>query len=312
MPLHPQAQALLEQMSAAGGPPMHTLPVEVVRQAITETRVLDGTPEAVAQVEDREIPGPDGNSIPVRIYTPTGNGPFPVLLYFHGGGWVICNLDTHDVPCRSLTNAAGCVVVSVDYRLAPEAKFPAAAEDCYAATAWVAANAASLNLDPARIAVGGDSAGGNLAAVVSLMAKERGGPPLVYQLLVYPVTDHYKAGKPSYQENAEGYFLTKDLMAWFWEHYLKSEDEAKHPYAAPLQASDLSGLPPALVITAEFDPLRDEGEAYAARLKEAGVSVTLTRYAGMIHGSMTMAGALDQGKEVIAQSAEALRAAFKQ
>jgi acetyl esterase len=312
MPLHPQAQGLLEQMAAAGGPPLEEMPVEAARQMIAAMAELAGPPEEVARVEDRAVPGPEaGVEIPVRIYTPAGTGPLPALVYFHGGGWVIGNIESHDAPCRALANAAGCVVVSVDYRLAPEFKYPAAAEDCYVATRWVAENAAALGVDPQRIAVGGDSAGGNLTAVVSLMARDRGGPPLIFQLLVYPVTD-YAYETVSYQENADGYLLTRASMVWFWDHYLPGEDAGAEPYASPIRAKDLTGLPPALVITAEFDPLRDEGEAYAARLQQAGVPVTLHRYDGMIHGFFQMAGVLEPGKAAIEESAQALRAAFTQ
>jgi acetyl esterase len=296
-------------MAALGAPPFEEMTVEQAREAILGMRELAGPPEEVAKVEDRTIPGPSGVQIPFRIYTPSGQGPLPVLAYFHGGGWVIGNLETVDAPCRALANGAGCVVVSVDYRLAPEHTFPAAAEDCYAATRWVAEHAAELGGDPRRIAVGGDSAGGNLAAVVSLMARDRGGPALVFQLLVYPVTD-YSYDTPSYQENAEGYLLTRGAMVWFWDHYLSGGQDGRHPHASPLRAESLANLPPALVITAEYDPLRDEGEAYAKRLEQAGVPVTLTRYPGMIHGFFQMGGVLEGGRRAITQAAEALRSAF--
>ena len=309
MPLDPQAQVLLDTMAASGMPPMISLSVADARQAILAMGAMGGEAEPVGNTEDREIPGPEG-TIPVRIYTPGGKGPFPVLVFFHGGGWVIGNIESHDVMCRSLTNAAGCVTVSVDYRLAPEYKFPAAPDDCYAATQWAAANAGTFNGDATRIAVGGDSAGGNLAAVVALMARDRGGPSLVYQLLIYPATDYYLPGTPSISENAEGYLLTRDDMIWFLGHYLPSEAEAKHPYAFPLQAKDLSGLPPAMVITAEFDPLRDEGEMYTVQLQKAGVVATATRYHGMIHGFLSLAGVLDQGRQALADAAAGLRSAF--
>jgi acetyl esterase len=308
MPLDPQARALLDQMAEAGAPPFESLSPEQAREMIVAMRDLAGSPEQVAKVEDSQIPTPDGK-IPVRIYTPEGAGPFPILVYFHGGGWVIGSVDTIDAPCRALANGAGCIVVSVDYRLAPEHKFPAAAEDCYAATKWVADHAAELGGDRERIAIGGDSSGGNLTAVVALMARDRGGPKLVFQLLIYPVTD-YNFGTGSYQQNADGYLLTKNAMVWFWNHYLRNEDDGRNPYASPLQARDLSGLPPAFVITAEFDPLRDEGEAYAARLREAGVPVDAKRYDGMIHGFFQMAGVLDQGKQAIADAAAHLKHAF--
>jgi acetyl esterase len=308
MPLDPQAKAFLDQLAAAGAPPLHTLSVEGARQAIMELFATKRGPEPAGKVEDRLIPGPAGQ-IPVRIYTPQGRGPFPVLVYFHGGGWVIGNLETHDPTCRALTSAASCMVVSVDYRLAPEHKFPAGPEDCYAATRWVADQAATINGDPAHIAVGGDSAGGNLAAVVSLIARDRYAPSLVYQLLIYPVTDH-AFDTASYRENADDYLLTKDAMMWFWNHYLRNEADGQNPYASPLRAQNLRGLPPALVITAEFDPLRDEGEAYAARLREAGVPVGCSRYHGMIHGFFSLPEVMDRAKKAMEEAAAGLRSAF--
>ena len=263
-------------------------------------------PDPVARVEDRRIPGPAGE-IAVRLYAP--EDPRGLVVYFHGGGWVIGSLETHDLPLRTLANEAGCSVLSVDYRLAPEHRHPAAVEDGYAAVCWAAENAAELGADPARLAVGGDSAGGNLAAVASLLARERGGPALCFQLLVYPVTDHDFA-RPSYAENASGYFLERDDMRWFWDHYLPDAAARDGMTASPLRVRDLSGLPPAHVITAEFDPLRDEGEAYAARLREAGVPVTHTRYDGQIHGFFAMAALIPRGRDAIAEAGAKLRAAF--
>lgn len=307
MALDPQAKFFLEQMEAAGAPPMSSLSPEEARLT-TDFSALAGNAETVGKVENRTIPGP-GGEIPVRIYTPEGEGPFPSLVFYHGGGWVIGDLDTVDVPCRLLANRANCVVVSVDYRLAPEHKFPAAADDAYAAAKWVVENGPSIQVDSSRVAVGGDSAGGNLAAVVSLMARDKNEISLAYQLLIYPVTNHsYET--VSYGDNADGYLLTKDSMIWFWDHYLRDAEDGKNPYASPLQAEDLSGLPPALVITAEFDPLRDEGEAYAQRLKEAGVQVEDTRYNGMIHGFFWMPGALEQGMQAVNQAANALKRAL--
>lgn len=308
MPLDPQAQALLDQLTALGAPPLNELSPPDARVAAQALGTLSGTPEAVATVENRTIPGPAGE-LPVRIYTPAGSGPFPALVFFHGGGWMIGDLDTQDGPCRTLANGAACIVVSVDYRLAPEHKFPAAPEDTYAATKWVAANAASINVDPTRLAVGGDSAGGNLTAVTAQMARDRGGPRLAFQLLIYPVTDG-ACDTMSYRDNADGYLLTKDMMQWFWNHYVRNGVDRQNPMASPLRAQSLSGLPPALVQTAEFDPLRDEGEAYAARLEDAGVRVTLTRYNGMIHGFFGMASVIDQARAAVAEAAGALRSAL--
>jgi acetyl esterase len=309
MPLDAQTQAFLDQMNAAEGPPLHTLPPEAARAMMFELAKMGGAPDPVAQVQDRVVPGPAGD-IPLRIYTPAGEGPFPVLVYFHGGGWVIGDRDTHDVLCRNLANRAGCVVVSVDYRLAPEHKFPAAPQDCLAATRWAAANTAEFNGDPARIAVGGDSAGGNLAAVVAQMARDEGGPPLVGQLLIYPVTDYYIPDRPAYIENGDGYLLTRDDMVYFWNHYLNEPAEADNPYAAPLRAADLSNLPPAFVLTMEFDPLRDEGEQYADRLNAAGVQTHHRRYAGTIHGCLSLAGVIDLGQIATNDAAAWLKECF--
>jgi acetyl esterase len=308
MALDPQARVILDQIAAIGGPPLHELSVSDARQASTAMAAMQGTPEAVAKVEDCTVPGPAGN-IPVRVYTPAGKGPLPVLVYFHGGGWVIGSIETYDALCRSLSNAAGCIVASVDYRLAPEHPFPAAVDDAYHAALWVAANAASLGGDPSRITIGGDSAGGNLTAVVAQIARDRGKPDLKFQLLIYPATDA-ACDTPSYSENADGYLLTKDAMRWFWNHYTRSDADRSNPLASPLRASNFTGLPPALVITAEFDPLRDEGERYADRLRAAGVPVQLTRYDGMIHGFFAMGAMIDQGRRAIQQAAAALRTAL--
>ncbi|HEV7735220.1 MAG TPA: alpha/beta hydrolase [Candidatus Binatia bacterium] len=304
--LDPQARALLDQMAAMGGAPLSSMPVEGARQLMNALASMQGAGEAVAHVEDIRIPGPGGD-IPARLYRPAGDA-LPLLVYFHGGGWVIGSLESHDALCRTLANAAGCAVLSIDYRLAPEHRYPAAADDCYAATVWAVANARALGTDPARVAIGGDSAGGNLTAVTALRACDQGTPALRFQLLVYPVTDH-RYDTASYRENAEGYLLSRTDMVWFWDHYLGTNDGTE-PYASPLRATNLAGLPPALVITAGFDPLRDEGEAYAERLKKAGIPVTLTRYDGMIHGFFGMGAQLDEAKRAIGQAATALRAAL--
>ena len=309
MPLDPKARAFMDQLVAAGMPPLESLPVADARRVMESFREMAPPGQAVARVEDRRLPGPAGD-IPVRVYTPAGDGPRPVLVFFHGGGWVIGSIETHDNTCRALANAIPAIVVSVDYRLAPEHKFPAAAEDCYAATRWVAANATEIGADGNRLAIGGDSAGGNLAAVVALMAHDRGGPRIAHQTLIYPATDP-AMDTPSQRENAEGYFLTREAMVWFWGHYLRDDEDKTNPLAAPLRARNLRGLPPAHVLTAEFDPLRDEGEAYAARLREAGVPVTLKRWDGMIHGFFGMTGIIDQSGPAIAEVAAAVRAAVR-
>ncbi len=306
MPLDPQAQQVLDMINSA--PPLDLAGDPAEARAFFDQMNVPTAATPVARVEDRTIPGPGGD-LPVRIYTPEDSGRHPALVYFHGGGFVIGSLDTHDGTCRDLARGAECVVVSIDYRLAPENPFPAAPEDCYAATAWVAEHAEEIGADPARVAVGGDSAGGNLAAVVALMARDRQGPSLVHQLLIYPVTDH-AFGTDSYTENAEGYMLTLPMMEWFWNHYLADPDQGNDPLASPLRAGSLLGLPPATVITAEFDPLRDEGEAYATRLGEAGVKTGLTRYDGVFHGFFGMGALIDTGAQAMDDACAALRATF--
>lgn len=308
MPLDPQAKQIIDATLALNLPPMERMTPDEARQSMRARTAALGPVEEVARVADHRVPV-DGGEMGVRCYTPGGDGPFPVLVYFHGGGWVIGDIGTHDGICRSLANAAGCVVASVDYRLAPEHKYPVAAEDAFAATRWVAQHARRLGVDARRIAVGGDSAGGTLAAAVTLMARDRGGPELALQLLVYPVT-HHSFDTASYREHADGYLLTRDAMRWFWSHYLRREEDGRHPYASPLLAADLLGLPPALVMTAEYDPLRDEGEAYAARLREAGVPVTVTRYPGMIHGFFRMINLVDKARAARDEAAGALRKTF--
>jgi acetyl esterase len=230
-------------------------------------------------------------------------------VYFHGSGWVIANIDIADRATRSLANSTGCVVVSVNYQKAPEHKFPVPFDDCYAATTWVAANAAELGIDGGRIGVAGDSAGGNLAAAVCLKARDEDGPAIAYQVLIYPATD-CGWDKRSCIENAEGYMLQRTTMEWFWNHYVRSPSDAENPLVSPLRAADVSGLPPALVVTAEFDPLRDDGELYADRLRDAGVPVRYTEYKGMIHGFYWMTGVLDQAQRLHDEIAEEVRSAF--
>lgn len=306
MTVNPQAQVVLDQLAALDTPPIHLQEPQAVREANRLPPVIPGAD--MAAVEDRAVPGPAGD-IPVRVYRAVEGDSLPLLVWYHGGGWVIGDLDTADVTCRELAARAGCVLVSVDYRLAPEHRFPAAHDDCYAATVWAAAHAAELGADAGKLAVGGDSAGGNLAAVVSLRARDEGGPPIRFQLLVYPVTDR-NFETASYRDNADGYLLTRDGMIWFWDHYLGPDGDGAHPHASPLRAGSLAGLPPAHVVTAEYDPLRDEGEAYAERLREAGVPVTLTRYAGQIHAFFGMHGILDDAARAADEAAERLKAAL--
>ncbi len=308
MPLDPEAQKIVDAMAALGLKPVEDSTPEEARESMRARTAVLGPFEEVGAVADHRLPV-DGGEITVRAYSPGGTGPHPALVFYHGGGWVIGDLSTHDGVCRALANAAGCVVASVDYRLAPEWKYPVAAEDAYAAVRWVVANATRLGVDPRRVAVGGDSAGGNLATVAALMARDRGGPALVYQALIDPVTSH-DFDTPSYRENGTGYVLTREAMRWFWRQYLGSEAQGKEPHASPLLAPNLAGLPAALVITAEYDPLRDEGEAYAARLRDAGVPVTLTRYGGVFHGFFRMTRFLDKARAALEEVAGSLRKAF--
>lgn len=311
--LDPQAKVLLEQIAAAGRPSLHLLPPPEARRTYRETRMpLQPPPPDVASVETRNIAGPHG-PIGARLYRPLGAQPteiVPALVYFHGGGFTIGDLDTHDVICRTLANGAGCAVVSVDYRMGPEHKFPCAVDDCVAATRWVAAEARALGIDANRLAVGGDSAGGNLATVVALTARDGGGPKLVFQLLVYPTTTLHHDTR-STRDFAQGYGLTLDVMHYFRDCYLTNAAERDDWRASPLLATDLSRLPPALVITAGYDPIRDEGKAYANKLEAAGVPVAYTCYDGMIHGFITMGKVLRAANTALEESAAALKRAFE-
>ena len=306
MPLDPEAKALFDFLGITARK-LEAMTPEAARastNALVAARKAMGV-EAVHEVRDFTIPGP-GGPIPVRLYRPEPASPAPVLIYFHGGGWVIGDIESHDHVCRGLANATPCVVISVDYRLGPEARFPAAVEDAYAATEWIANHADELGIDGGRIAVGGDSAGGNLAAVVTQLARDGSGPRLIYQLLVYPGTDMRMAW-PSVEENADGPLLTKAAMDWFVSHYLRSEADRNDPQASPLLASSLRDLPPAFILTAECDPIRDEGEAYAARLRESGVAVEMKRYAGMPHGFFSFFAVLAGGKAAFGDAVSALR-----
>jgi acetyl esterase len=312
MPVHSQCQKVLDAAAKSGSVFDAEDPVEARRRYDAGNAIfLPKTPELLS-VEERELPGP-GQGPRVRLYTPKAaarGGALPALLYFHGGGWVFGNLDSHDAICRILADRAGCRVISVDYRLAPEHKFPAGFYDCVQATRWVAANAASLGVDPKRIAVGGDSAGGNLAAAVAIAAREAGGPALSFQLLIYPGTD-MAADSESKKRLGRGYLLTAEAMERSRRHYLNKPEDAADWRASPLRAASHANLPPAFVLTAEFDPLRDEGKAFSDALGAAGVPVTYKSYAGMIHGFVRMGALVDMADEALTDAAKALKAAWR-
>ena len=293
---------------AAGLPPIQTVAVAAIR-AGDVARYSFGAPlEPVGSVEDRDIEGPRG-ALRVRIYRPDGVDGRPVVVFFHGSGFVICSIETHDAMCRQVCRRAGVVVVSVDYALAPEQRFPAAPDDAFAATRWVAAHARGFGGDPARLAVMGDSAGANLAAVVTLRARDEGGPSIRAQVLIYPVTDHYSVQRPSYSERGTGCGLTRDGMMWFWDHYVDAA-AGGDPWVSPMRAATLRGLPPAYVVTGEYDVLRDEGVAYADRLAAEGVAVARVHYGDMNHGFLNWVGLVDRSGEAMDAACGWLRGAL--
>jgi acetyl esterase len=303
MPVDSQMNVFLEEF--AKFPPLHTLPLDVARSmTIPLAPAVD-----VEHVEDLLVRSPEGHDIPVRFYRPRRASSLPMLVFFHGGGWVLGTLDSYDSLCRHLAVQGDCAVLSVGYRLAPEHKFPAAPDDALAATRWAWANAALLGVDGRRIAVAGDSAGGNLAAVTCVRLRDEGGPTLVGQLLIYPAVRHFMPATGSMVGNGSGYLLDLAAMEWFTTHYLRRDSDQTHPHYAVALTPDLSNLPPAFVITAEYDPLRDEGEYYAERLQAAGNRADSLRFDGMIHGFFGMAG-IDRGNEAVERAALWLREVF--
>lgn len=310
MALDPQIRAFLDTLAASGLPPVETLTPREARLQMEAGSLMLGRLPEVGRAEDLTAPGPAG-PVRLRLTAPapatTGGGPLPALVYLHGGGWVTGSLFSHGHLCRALALTAGLAVVAVDYRLAPEHPFPAPLDDAEAATRWVVDQAAALGIDPARVSIGGDSAGGALAAAVARRLRDQGGPPLAAQLLVYPATDA-DFDTPSYLAFAEGYMLTRAAMIWYWDQYLPDPARRADPDAAPLRADRFEGLPPAVVITAEYDPLRDEGEAYARRLADASVTTRLLRYDGMIHGFLRRYRLLDRGRPALEETCAALRA----
>lgn len=318
-PPNQQMKAVLDELAALGAKPVAKLSVEDARRQPTPADAVKAllrrqgkstAPEEVGRVENRSVQTAAG-PIPVRIYMPKGSGPFPVVLYIHGGGWVIADIDTYDSSARALTNAAQAIVVSTEYRHAPEHKFPAAHDDTYAVYRSLVANARTLNGDPARIAVVGESAGGNMAAAIALRARDEGAPMPLYQVLIYPVTEDQAYVTPSERENINAKPLDTAMLRWFYEKYLRGPADGNNPYFSVLRAPNLKGLPPATVITAGNDPLRSEGRAYAERLQEAGVPVDYKNYASVTHEFFGMGAVLDEAKEAVAQTARGLRSAFR-
>lgn len=314
-----QMQAVLDQLAKLGPKPIEKLsPAEARKQpspadavmALLKSQGKSTAPEPVSKVEDKTFPGPAG-PVAIRIYTPAGAGPFPVILYIHGGGWVIATLDTYDASARALTNAAQAVLVSTHYRQAPEHTFPAAHDDTWAAYEWVLTNAKSFNGDPMRVALAGESAGGNMAAAIAMSARDGRVQMPVHQLLVYPVANH-AFDTPSYQENANAKPLGKAGMQWFFGHYLKMPADGDSPRVSILRAGNLKGLPPATIITAQIDPLRSEGAMYANRLKDAGVDVRYQNYDGVTHEFFGMGAVVDKAKQAVQLAGDRLKAAFTQ
>lgn len=306
MPLVPEYEAMFAQLAETPGPKISELTPAEGREMYRLMRPLNEA-LTVASVEDRSIPTAAGD-VPVRIYRPQGDGPFPIVMNFHGGGWVIGDLDTADAVCRGVCRAASAIVISVDYRLAPEHPYPAAVDDAYAATCWAAEHAAELGGSD-RLAVMGESAGGNLAAVVAQKARDENGPKIDFQLLAYPVVDH-DLTRTSYVENAEGYLLETETMVWFWDTYCPDPARRADPAASPIRASSLAGLPPALVLTAEFDPLRDEGHAYADALAAAGVAAEAICFEGLVHDFLATAELIPGSRSAFEKAASALKSAL--
>jgi len=308
LPLHPFFQQL--QAASAGTPPSHTLSLEMIREANLAMISMLGEPEVVGRVIDLVIPVTTGK-ISIRIYSPSGEGPFPVLMTIHGGGWIAGGLAVFDHVSRALVNRTGCIAVSVEHRLAPENKFPVPLNDCYDALVWITEHISEYGGDPARIAVLGESAGGNLAAGLALLARDRKGPKLCGQILVNPALDWPEPGRPSIQEMGEGYGLTKGDLIWCYQQYMANESDKQNPYFLPMVSDNLSDLPPALIITAEYDLLRDEGVAYAERLNRAGVTAKVVCIEGVIHGFFLLTALVEPARQAMDIVSKALRGMFE-
>lgn len=305
MPLDPQVVELLDTLGKAGGKPLEDCTPFEARQGDWSKDFI-GALEDVAQVIHEFIPGPTAD-LPIRIYRPKGIGPLPAIVFFHGSAFTVSNISLSESAHRALSNSTGCVIIAVNYQKAPEHKFPTPFNDAYFSTQWVFDNAGRLGIDSGQIGVGGDSAGGNLAAAVALRARDEQGPEIAFQLLIYPTVDS-DSTRPSMHENATGYMLSAAACVWAWNQYIERPEDRKNPYAAPINSAHFSNLPPAIVLTAEYDPLRDEAEEYAELLSNAGVKVITRRYEGMIHGFLWTAGVIDGSKKLIKDIGADIRA----
>jgi acetyl esterase len=310
MALDPQANEILKEGAASGLPAVYILSVEKARERMHNAFINKGIQEEIEVVKDFTIPCP-GYRIGARVYSPTPNKKQPCLLFFHGGGWTLNDLDTHDKLCRSIAKKVEVVVVSIDYRLSPENKYPAAIEDAYTALTWVYFNAGLLNIETNKIAVGGDSSGGTQATVLCHLTRDRQGPKIAFQWMIYPVTDYYLPGTKSYIENERGYSMNKDFMVWFWNNYLPNNIDVNDPYISPLRATNFKNLPPAFIMTANYDPLRDEGEEYGKKLQEAGIKVRIQRYEDQMHGFLLQRHRIDNASKAFDEAVEELKKALK-
>lgn len=310
MALDPQANEILKEGAASGLPPVYMAKVKEARERMHNAFINKGVKEEIASVQDYSIPCP-GYKLGARVYSPIPTRTLPCLVFFHGGGWTINDLDTHDNLCRAIAKKAETVVVSVDYRLAPEFKYPAAIDDSFTALVWTYFNSEKLNIDVNRIAVAGDSSGGTQAAVLCHMTRDRKGPKIIFQWLIYPVTDYYLPGSKSYIENERGYSMNRDFMIWFWNNYLPDNADVNDPYISPLRASNFKELPRTFIMTANYDPLRDEGEAYGKKLEDAGVQVKVRRYEDQMHGFMLQRHRIDNANKAFEEAIEELKSAFK-
>jgi acetyl esterase len=310
MALDPQANEILKEGAASGLPPVYTLSVEKARERMHNAFINKGIKEEIESIKDYTIPCP-GYKIGVRVYSPTPQKKQPCLLFFHGGGWTLNDLETHDNLCRSISKRVEIVVASVDYRLSPENKYPAAIEDAYTALTWLYFNANTLNIDTEKIGVGGDSSGGTQAAVLCHLTRDRKGPKIAFQWMIYPVTDYFLPGTKSYIENEKGYSMNKDFMVWFWNNYLSKDADVNDPYISPLRATNFNDLPPAFIMTANYDPLRDEGEEYGKKLQSAGINAKVKRYEDQMHGFILQRHRIDNASKAFDDAVAELKIALK-